>query len=308
LHLTVCIAAICESGGKLVTVTDRLLSFGESGVDGALEKATPLHPNWFALYSADDVTDVRPIIDRATILMCGSEQKQKLLTEAGEIFTRSFAIRHQQLIENRILIPSGFKTLDDFENRAKDLLPPDEYRQMRRNMRAVKPQCEFLVGGFDPVGMGHLFVQDSTGPWQGFDDPGWTQIGCGAEEAFTALQFQADKLGFGLECSEAECVYHLLSAKFMAESNRFVGPKTFIACHEFNRPVRYMSEMAVDKVRRAWQRCGIPRLPIALIRRIPKLLETEGERIKRELLLYRRKRLITQRREKPKAAKAASRN
>ena len=216
-------------------------------------------------------------------------------------------MRHQELIENRILIPTGFKGLDDFEKRAKELLPPDEYRSMRRKMRAVKPQCEFLVGGFDPAGMAHLFVQDSTGPWQGYDDPGRTQIGCGAEEAFTALQFQADKLGFGLECTEAECVYHLLSAKFMAESNRFVGPKTFLACHKFDKPVRYMSETAIDKVRETWKKCGVPRLPIGLIKTIPKLLETEEQRMTRELANYRReirKSLKPMWKPKAKAAKA----
>ena len=29
-----------------------------------LEKNSPIHPNWFALYSANDVTDVRPILDQ----------------------------------------------------------------------------------------------------------------------------------------------------------------------------------------------------------------------------------------------------
>lgn len=274
--MTVCIAAICESGKRIVAVTDRLLAFGHSGVDGGLEKSSPLHPNWFALYSADDVTDVRPIMDRATLLMCAGG-KQRFLTEAGNIFTDSFAFRHQQLIEHRVMKPSGFDTMDDFDRRAKDALPPDEYKYLRRKMRATKPQCEFLVGGFDPVGLGHLFVQDSTGPWQGYDDPGWTQIGCGAQEAFAMLQFHTDKLRFGLHSSEGECVYHLLSAKFMAESNRFVGRKTIVISHAFNEPERYLSDHEVDAVREEWEKCGIPRLPKGIIRKIPRMLKTLQE-------------------------------
>ena len=264
---------MCEGGARIVAVTDRLLAFGHSGVDGGLEKTNPLHPNWFALYSANDVTDVRPIIDRATLLMCAGG-KQRFLTEAGNIFTDSFAFRHQQLIEHKVLIPSGFANMDDFDKRGKEVLPPDEYRHLQRKMRAAKPQCEFLVGGFDPMGMGHLFVQDSTGPCQGYDDPGWTQIGCGAEEAFIALQFHADKLGFGLHSSEGECVYHLLSAKFMAESKRFVGQKTIVTSHSFNAPDRYMADYEVEIVREAWKECGIPKLPKSIIRKIPRMLET----------------------------------
>jgi hypothetical protein len=283
--LTVCMASLCEGGSKIITVTDRLLSFGQSGVDGGLEKNSPLHPNWFAMYSADDVSDVRPIIDRAAILMCAGG-KQRFLTEAGDILSNAFAFRHQQLIDHRVMVPNGFDDMGDFDRRAKDCLTTREYNYIRRQMRATKPQCELLVGGFDPVGMGHLFVQDSTGPWQGYDDPGWRAIGCGAQEAFTALQFQADKLGFGLDCWESECTYHLLSAKFMAESNRFVGPKTFVSCHSFNSPVRYMYEGDIGEIRKAWEKCGIPRLPQGIIRKIPKMFETcdetrlRGERFK----------------------------
>src|ERR1043166_827434 len=300
LYLAVCISSLCEGRRKIVSVTDRLLMFGrQSGVDGVIEKSIFLHPNWFALYSADDMTDIMPILDRATILMCGMQGdagKQKFLVEAGDIFTRCFAMRHQQLIESRVMIPSGFKDLDDFDARGKDSLPADEHRSMRRRMRAAKPECAFLVGGFNPFGLAHLFVQDSTGPWQGYDDPGWWTIGSGATEAFAALLFQADKMGFGIECTEAECVYHLLSAKFMAESNRLVGPKTFVSCHEFNQEVRYMPEIYIDRVRKEWERCGIPRMPKALLRKIPRMLETEEQRIKREHWLYKLERKMFSRR------------
>jgi len=279
--LTVCIGALCEGGSKIVAITDRLLTVGQSGVDGGLEKACPVHPNWHALYSAEDVSDVRPILDRAQLFLCAAEEdrpdRQRFLTEAGNIFSSAFAWRHQELIHRRILTSSGFTDLDDFENRAKNLLPIEEYRYIRRQMRATKPKCEFLVCGFDPVGLGHIFVQDSTGPWQGYDDPGWWTIGSGAQEAFASLQFQADRLGFGLQSSEGECTYYLLAAKFMAESNRFVGRKTEVMRFTFNGPVRYMSEWHIQQVREEWEKCGIPRLPSRVIRKIPKMLLTSEE-------------------------------
>jgi hypothetical protein len=296
---------MCEGGAKIVTVTDRLLVIGQSGLDGpgGLEKASPVHPNWHALYSAEDVSDVRPILDRASVLITG-EGRQRFLTEVADIFSRAFALRHQQLIEHRILTPTGFTDLDDFDKRAKDMLPIEEYRYVRQKMRVCKPKCEFLVCGFDPVGMGHIFMQDSTGPWQGYDDPGWWTIGSGAEEAYAALQFQADKLGFGLQSSEGECTYHLLAAKFMAESNRFVGPRTDVMRLAYNKPVRYMDEAHIYKVRLEWEKCGIPRLPRGLIRQIPNMLETVEEHNRKFRAFKEFERRMRSKRPKAKSAKA----
>jgi hypothetical protein len=72
--------------------------------------------------------------------------------------------------------------------------------------------------------------------------------------------------------SEAECLYHLLSAKFMAESNKFVGGRTFATVHAFNHPSRHLHEAQIAEIRAAWERSAIPKLPKAIIKRIPKML------------------------------------
>lgn len=276
--MTVCIAGICEHGKKIVCVTDQLLTFfpNMTAMDGSVFKDQALHKNWFALYAANDMGDVRPIIERATVLML-ARQRDLALVEAMDIFTDSFAKRHQDLIEYSVIKPNGFPSYDDFIARGKDVLPADDYRRIRRLISKTKPGCEFLVTGFDFLETAHLFKQDSSGPAKGFDDPGWWAIGSGEGEAISHLEFAAHRLGLHPSCSEAMCVYHLLSAKFFAEANRLVGQKTFVTCHAFNEPIRYMLDSEVNRIRQEWERCAIPKIPKALIRRIPKFLFTLKE-------------------------------
>lgn len=216
LDLTVCIAGICESGKRIICVTDQLVTFfsGMTAVDGSVFKDQAIHKNWFALYAANDMGDVRPILERATVLMV-ARKRDLALVEAMDIFTESFAKRHQDLIEYSVIKPNGFPDYDNFIDRGKDVLPPEDYRRIRRLINKTKPGCEFLVAGFDFMELAHLFKQDSSGPAKGFDDPGWWAIGSGEGEAISHLEFAAHRLGFNTSCSEAMCIYHLPVSKVL---------------------------------------------------------------------------------------------
>jgi hypothetical protein len=270
--VTVCIAAICESLHKVVTVSDEMVTLGSISVDGTAEKKAPVHPNWFALYAADDITDVRPILDGAMLLLC-SKPGDRFMVEAGDALSKSFAKRHQDIIKYRVLVPCGFEDLDDFYSKGKKILSISEINQIKRQIAAAKPACEFLLSGFDPMGIGHLLLQEANSPFQCYDDPGFWAIGSGQHEALAALFFQADKLGFSAVNSEAECVYHLLSAKFMAESNKFVGRRTFVTVHGFNTRPRHLTDSDIEAIRVAWEHSAIPKLPVEMIRQIPHMLE-----------------------------------
>jgi len=247
-----------------------------TAIDKTADKNVAIHRNWFALYAASDMTDVHPILDNATFRMCANK-RELALTEAMSAFTEAYAARHETLIEHKVLRRQGFKSIDYFTENGMSLLPPDEYRRIRQLVGKTRPQCEFLVGGFDLMGIGHVFKQDNSGPAQCFDEPGWWAIGCGEGEAIGALEFQAHRLGFDKDCTEAMCVYHLLSAKFTAECNRLVGRNTFVTCHAFNKPIRFMSEHSTETVREAWERSAIPKMPKGVVRRIPRMLVTRRQ-------------------------------
>src|ERR1700690_3429501 len=80
LDLTVCLAALCERGQKLICISDRFLAFSPhmTAIDGVVCKDAAIHKNWFGLYAANDITDVRPIIERATMLLSAKKRELAL--------------------------------------------------------------------------------------------------------------------------------------------------------------------------------------------------------------------------------------
>lgn len=286
--MTVGIASMCECLTKIVTVADAMLDFGDVAVDGVSEKIAPIHPNWFSLYASNDTTDVRPILELVTVQLC-SEKRELFMTDVGNAFARAYAIRNQRMVEQKLIEPRGFKHLDDFYDRGKSVLTESEFNRLSREIDKITPSSEFLIGGFDQGGIGHILLQKPRSAYECLDDPGFWAIGSGAPEAISGLLFQADKLGFDLMCSEGECVYHLLSAKFTAESNRRIGRDTFVVVREFGKGPRHLPLEAVDTIRKAWYRHSIPKLPRRLVGEIPKMMK-ESKPINRENIgrAYRR--------------------
>jgi hypothetical protein len=292
--VTVCLASICESLHKIVMVSDAMVTCGGISVDGTMQKSAPIHRNWYAVFAADDVTDVRAIMDFAMLRLCSSKD-EKFLVEVAEHLSMAYAKRHDDLATFNVLRPAGFNGIDDFYERGKQCLTTSEFKRLSRELRAAVPKCIFLVGGFDCLGIAHLLLQQANSAAECMDDPGFWAIGSGQEEALNALFFQADKLGFSIGSSEAECTYHLLAAKFMAESNSYVGRETFVTVHAYNEPVRYLLETDIERIRAAWWKSAVPKLPISTIRQIPKMLVTMREAEEREQKLIQKLRGLSPR-------------
>ena len=248
-----------------------MITIGNVSVDGTVQKIAPLHRNWFAMYSANDTTDVRPILDFATIILC-RQNRERTLMEAGIAIETAYADRHQRLIENRLLIPTGFRGLDDFHERGRKILGSAKFNQILQRIEEISPECVFLLGGFDTQGIAHLVIQEPKSSFQCFDDPGFWAIGSGQQEAISSLIFQADKLGFSIINRESKCIYHLLAAKFTSESNKFVGKETHVVIYRFNQPPHYLIPEGIDHIREVWEEYAIPKIPDELIREIPEML------------------------------------
>jgi hypothetical protein len=182
IGLTIGIAAMCESLTKIVMVSDSLTTFGDVVADATAEKNAPIHPNWSSLYASNDITDVRPILEIASLKLC-STGREVFMAEVGMAMTDAYALRHQYLIEQQVLVPNGFTSLKDLYNRGKDVLTAAEFNRIKRNANAVRPSSVFLVGGFDPSGVAHLLFQKAKSAYECLDDPGFWAIGSGGPEA-----------------------------------------------------------------------------------------------------------------------------
>jgi hypothetical protein len=197
------------------------------------------------------------------------------LSEVGAAISLAFAKRHQDLIEFGLLTPYGSTGFDDFHSRARASLGSAKFNRLLKEMESIVPECEVLVGGFDLMGVAHLLSQRPNSAYECLDDPGFWAIGSGQQEAVSCLLFQADKLGFGIINDEGRCIYHLLAAKFTAESSRHVGQETLVVINRFNQRPRYLGRDAIDYIRGVWEEHSIPKLPKDLIAEIPTMIITD---------------------------------
>lgn len=60
--MTVCIAAISSPGKHIVLATDRQISMMDFAADDAAIKHKALHRRWATAISADDITQVMPVV------------------------------------------------------------------------------------------------------------------------------------------------------------------------------------------------------------------------------------------------------
>ena len=60
--MTLCIAALCEDRKTLILVADRMVGTGFIEAELSIEKIKSIHPNWWAMVAATDITPVFDIL------------------------------------------------------------------------------------------------------------------------------------------------------------------------------------------------------------------------------------------------------
>src|SRR5437867_5184863 len=80
--MTVCLAAICESGGGIVSVSDKMVSYGSyTTADSLVMKVTMVHDDWMVLYAGNDTSRVQPILSAVELKL----RKLKTRTTAQRV-------------------------------------------------------------------------------------------------------------------------------------------------------------------------------------------------------------------------------
>lgn len=262
LNVTVCIAAMCESGRKIVAASDQMVTFGDFSADGVALKSDPIHRDWHVLFAGDDIGHVRPILSQVKYVLHTAYKNRQTRVDGEVRFVLEMAYqdRLNAEIEARVLKRNGF-TAKTFARNGVKLLTAERYHHLCARIDKVDLGCVFLVAGFDPQGDGHIFSLDGGRLAKSRDEVGFWAIGSGAHPAVSSLAFHAHYHDFNQHSDLATCVYHVLEAKFMAQSNGFVGEKTFLAVFEFKQWNKYLLPFDIEKIRKRWKQSGAPRVP-----------------------------------------------
>lgn len=96
-EVTVCIAALCEGGKRIVAVSDHMVTFGSFSTDGTTLKSEPLHPNWYAFFAGDEIGHVRPILSHAKFMIWDMARgtRSKDLSDNEIAYLMSIAIQNR---------------------------------------------------------------------------------------------------------------------------------------------------------------------------------------------------------------------
>lgn len=248
IGMTVCIMALCEGAEKIVAMSDHMLCTEGWSADNVSLKSEPIHRNWYALWSGDAF--YAPfILERAKSKLwrghnwSDNEVAEQFCEAANEILEREVA--------NRVLKRHGF-TQDSFRKQGKKLLSPQQHDHLFTKIEEIELGTEFMVGGFDKNGEGHIFAVEKDLSAKSCDSAGFWAIGEGSNNALSTIFFHAKYNQFNQNSPLSDCLYVMAEAKFTAESASAVGKKTFGTIYENNQHIGYIPASAIHNLHEHW--------------------------------------------------------
>jgi len=271
VSMTICIGAICNWDGKeeaIVTVSDYMVSTGHYSADHIATKIDPVHPDWNAMFSADDLGRVVPVLDR---VRSDLKDVPAGLDKVCNAFSRAVREELALVAQESVLAPFGL-SLEEFRRTGLRDFGPSEFSRLLQRIETLSLRCEFLVCGFGERGEPHIFTLSEMGIISVLDHVGFWAIGSGQQSALSTFFFHSYNKLHGV----APAIYHACEAKFMAETATGVGELTFLAVHLPHRRSVTCLEPLVDSVRELWEAEGKPRVPKNALGMILKWLETRG--------------------------------
>ncbi len=254
--VTVCIAMMADNERQLVLVADQKVGFGDFSADGLATKNTPFIAHWTVMVSGDDIGPAGPIIARAR-RRC---QQGRIVSadEIADVIHDEIKKEREKLVESQVLAKYGF-TMDVFKKQGKRICTETVYFDICSKMERVTMPIEFLLSGFDEDGRAHIRWTDSSTPPRDYDSVGFCAIGSGANAALGSLCHSCDHLSLSKYRNVEEVAYHVIAAKFMAESAINVGNKTFVAVVGKEGDAKHISPLlGMDTIREQWKKHGAP--------------------------------------------------
>ncbi len=264
--MTVCIAAACDEGSKVVCATDGLLSLGPVTADNLLSKFIWLD-DWLCMF-AGDPSNTEMILEELSII-AGPEQK---LTRGNikPLFAGAYQSRLEKWLANRILAPWGLST-KQFVAAGVEHFGESEFVRLSQALEAERHSFneELLVVGWGKSQYSTMIYSIDKYGDHDHKYTGIAAIGSGADVAVSTLLL----LGQSRQSSLEETLYCVAAAKFSAEKSQggSVGEKTGIYI-TWKRPEGekepneqpigiHVQDDEIAQLRELWEDYGRPRVP-----------------------------------------------
>jgi len=247
-----------------------MITAEEICADNKALKNEPLYMGWSAMF-AGDVTAAIDVI-RAIRAKLGSWRESHKNKALDEVMLASVAAYQGQLrkeAENQVLGRYGL-SMAEFLNDGRNKFGDEHFRYLCGEIEKVTLDLELLIYGYDEFRRPHIFTLLFPGVVRNFEEVGFWAIGIGQKSALSSLMFQSQNLNTPLGLT----IYHVLEAKFMAESAYSIGKETFLCVYDRDWKCRYLMPSQLAMIRKRWNEEGKPRIPSGIAENIASELIT----------------------------------
>jgi 20S proteasome alpha/beta subunit len=228
-NMTVCIAAICESGiePKILLCADRLVSAGLQFEKGT-SKIQRINHNCFALHASSDSLLSEKILDRVKTRTQGENAKFSV-KEIVDMFAEECIGLKKEKQEKDVISKYNF---------VADKAKIDPNKMIDKIMDELDyypyPNFEFIIAGFDSPDKPRLFKVNEEGYWTCHDSLGFTTTGDGQNLAFPEMT----KWYYTTEQSMSLDIPRIYFAKRTSERIQGVGRSTDLAFTVFREDIK----------------------------------------------------------------------
>ena len=257
--MTICIAAICESGKYIVAAADRMVTVPPPlnlEFEPPLSKIEIIQDGCVALASG-----ALPYADDIISAVRGAARGQALnVRSICEQFKNAYANFRDMRFEEQVLSPQLGADFKAFRARG-GLLPgylqvqPNTYQTVVIQAQQFSLNTDFLIAGIDDTGT-YMGVVTNPGTFFSTNKLGYATIGSGATHASVSLHLGGQTTKLTLE----ETLVSIYAAKRAAEVAPGVGVETDIAIISLGE-VWTCSKPLMDKLKEAFDQCRIKAKP-----------------------------------------------
>lgn len=268
--VTVCIAALCDSGETIISVVDRRVGMEFVEAD-TVQKIGWLHTDWRSLL-AGDFSAASEVARLASV--CIGMQHGKL----GEIGSRSvkdcLVAAYERVriarAEAQYLKSRGW-SLEEFKQKGHSSLPESTFTEIDRSIRTYDLGVDLIAYGF--MGKYGEIIQIANPCIVSFEsDSAFSAIGTGSVAALSSLY--ARELTRHTPLSAA--LYYVYEAKIAAERASGVGESSYLTV------MKQREEFAIDQhdvLRSIWKRLKPKDLSVGDLKKIESISKRKLTRI-----------------------------
>jgi hypothetical protein len=249
LEVTIAIAAVTTPDDYIVTVSDRMISYGDVTLteDNATMKAQGISKHWGVMFSATDARIFQPIV-RNTILRMNDLPAKISLAVAKQQVTEAYQETFDAEFTSCFLTRLGIRSVGEFRKDGFAQLGPDVFMDLYRELSKFDLGIQLLCYGHDERDVPHLFEVENPGHAVSHDLLRYAVIGSGYWMASASLRRK--HLSGDLEAT----IYRLLEAKFSAETATGVGKSTSVITLNSNGALGMMTSGDIDRIKNVWER------------------------------------------------------